>query len=71
MSAKSIYAFEPVPAGLTLEEQARVSVEAPVWTEDIRMDRLDKKIFPRLISVAEVAWTDEKEKLGIVSAQIC
>ena len=63
VSAKSIYAFEPVPAGLTLEEQARViGVEAPVWTEDIRMDRLDKKIFPRLISVAEVAWTDEKRK---------
>ena len=63
VSAKSIYAFEPVPAGLTLEEQARViGVEAPVWTEDIRMDRLDMKIFPRLISVAEVAWTDEKRK---------
>ena len=63
VSAKSIYAFEPVPGSLTLEERARViGVEAPVWTEDIRMDRLDMKIFPRLISVAEVAWTDEKRK---------
>jgi len=63
VSAKSIYAFEPVPSSLTLEERARViGVEAPVWTEDIRMDRLDRKVFPRLISVAEVAWTDEKRK---------
>ena len=63
VSAKSIYAFEPVPGSLTPEERARViGVEAPVWTEDIRMDRLDSKIFPRLISVAEVAWTDEKRK---------
>ena len=63
VSAKSIYAFEPVPGSLTLEERARViGVEAPVWTEDIRMDRLDRKVFPRLISVAEVAWTDEKRK---------
>ena len=54
VSAKSIYAFEPVPGSLTPEERARViGVEAPVWTEDIRMDRLDSKIFPRLISVAE------------------
>ena len=63
VSAKSIYAFEPVPGSLTPEERARViGVEAPVWTEDIRMDRLDKKVFPRLISVAEVGWTDEKRK---------
>ena len=63
VSAKSIYAFEPVPGSLTPEERVRViGVEAPVWTEDIRMDRLDSKIFPRLISVAEVAWTDEKRK---------
>ena len=33
------------------------------------MDRLDKKVFPRLISVAEVGWTDcEKEKLEIIPA---
>jgi len=63
VSAKSIYAFEPVPGSLTLEERARViGVEAPVWTEDIRMDRLDKKVFPRLISVAEVGWTTAEKK---------
>ena len=63
MSAKSIYAFEPVPGSLTPEERACViGVEAPVWTESILMDRLDKKVFPRLISVAEVGWTDEKRK---------
>ena len=63
VSAKSIYSFEPVPGSLTPEERARViGVEAPVWTEDIRMDRLDRKVFPRLISVSEVVWTDEKRK---------
>ena len=60
--ARSIYTFEPVPAGLTQEERNRIiGLEAPVWTESILMDRLDKKVFPRLISVAEVGWTDCRE----------
>jgi hexosaminidase len=63
VSTQSIYAFEPVPGDLTQEERARViGVEAPVWTEDILMNRLDKKVFPRLISVAEVAWTPAEKK---------
>ena len=70
MPARSIYTFDPVPAGLTQEERNRIiGLEAPVWTESILMDRLDKKVFPRLISVAEVGWTDcEKEKLEIIPA---
>jgi len=61
--ARSIYTFEPVPAGLTQEERNRIiGLEAPVWTESILMDRLDKKVFPRLISVAEVGWTSAEKK---------
>ena len=63
VSTRSIYGFDPVPSDLSQEERARViGVEAPVWTEDILMDRLDKKVFPRLIAVAEVAWTSEEMK---------
>ena len=63
VSARSIYDFEPVPGGLTQEEQKRIiGLEAPVWTAGIKMDRLDMKIFPRLISVAEVAWTPAEMK---------
>lgn len=63
VSTKSIYSFSPIPEGLTPEEEKRIiGLEAPVWTEHILMDRLDKKIFPRLLSVAETGWTPDGKK---------
>ena len=64
VSAKSIYAFEPVPGSLTQEERARVHRcgSSRYGRRSIRMDRLDKKVFPRLISVAEVGWTTAEKK---------
>ena len=63
VSTKSIYSFNPIPKGLTPEEEDRIiGLEAPVWTEQIQLNRLDKKVFPRLLSVAETGWTSPKVK---------
>lgn len=63
VSTKSIYHYNPVPENLTPAQQKLViGVEAPVWTETILNDRLDLKVFPRLLAVAEIAWTDGKKK---------
>jgi len=57
-SIGKILAWEPVPAGFTPQQSARVlGVEAAVWTEFIESERyLEFMTFPRLLAFAEVAW---------------
>ena len=60
-----IYNWEPVPAGLSPEQQNLVwGVQCNVWTEWIpTVDRMDYMIFPRALAVSERAWTrQDKEK---------
>ena len=38
-------------------------VEAPLWTETIvTRDNLEYMVFPRLIGVAEIAWSEEENR---------
>jgi hexosaminidase len=58
---QKIYAADPVPDGLTREQQDRViGAESPLWTEQVPQERVDEKVFPRLIALAEVLWTPKK-----------
>jgi hexosaminidase len=53
---EAVYRFDPMPAGLTPEQQSRVlGPHAPVW--DQREDQVDSRTFPRLYALAEIAWT--------------
>lgn len=54
-----VYAFEPVPAGLTQKEKTRIlGVQANLWSETLRDRRdIDYRAFPRLAALAEIAWT--------------
>ena len=58
LSLAGVYAFDPVPAGLTAAEEALViGGQANVWTE--HMDsarRIDYMAFPRLCAFAETVW---------------
>lgn len=61
--ASKIFHYDIVPRNLTPEQQKLIiGVEAPLWTETVKMDRLDNKIFPRLITLAETAWVKHSEK---------
>jgi hexosaminidase len=60
VSTRTMYAYEPVPQGLTPEQAGHVlGLEGAVWTEGIaERDRWDHQAFPRLCALAEAAWTD-------------
>ena len=60
----SIYDFEPVPKDLT-KQQAKhiIGVQANLWTEYVPKPELVEQLaFPRLFSLAEIAWTSPDNK---------
>lgn len=58
---EKIYALDPVPQGLTPEEQKKVlGVQGNLWSEYIfNQPKLEYMAFPRAIALSEVAWTSE------------
>lgn len=60
VSTRDVYAFDPVPPGLTHDEAKHVlGGQANLWTEHIDSPRtVDYYAFPRLCALAEVLWSD-------------
>jgi hexosaminidase len=53
-----VYAFEPVPPGLSAQESARIlGGEATLWSEGITTANFDLMAFPRLLAFAETLWS--------------
>src|SRR5665213_84544 len=54
-----IYSYNPTPAVLTPDQQKFIlGVQANVWTEYIPTDnKLEYMVLPRMLALAEVAWT--------------
>ncbi|KAH7329621.1 putative beta-N-acetylhexosaminidase [Stachybotrys elegans] len=63
LTPEDIFAYEPVPAGLSKDEAGKViGVQANVWTEHMEsMRRVEYMAYPRLCAFAEVAWGKSKE----------
>jgi hexosaminidase len=61
-----IYEFDPAPASLTAEQAAHVlGAEAAMWTgyPNARSEAgVERGIFPRLLAVAELAWTPQERR---------
>jgi len=59
-----VYSFDPVPAALGSQAAAHIlGVQANLWTHYARTDEaMDHQLFPRLIALAEVAWTPQSER---------
>lgn len=61
---KKIYSFDPIPANLA--EKAKSNIiggECNMWTEHVENEKeLDRKVFPRMIGLAEVLWTYPKNR---------
>ncbi|GFZ86561.1 hypothetical protein GCM10011408_01230 [Dyella caseinilytica] len=55
----SIYAFNPIPASLTVAQASHVlGAQANVWTEHIpTMQHVEHAVFPRLDALSEVTWS--------------
>lgn len=59
-----VYSYNPVPAVLTKKEAGLVyGVQANLWTEYIpTAEQCEYMIYPRILALAEVAWSDPARK---------
>lgn len=59
-----VYAFEPVPGELTTGEARHVlGPQANLWTEYVETpEHLEYMLFPRLLALAEVAWSPREAR---------
>lgn len=57
----SAYMWEPTELVEGIGKDDILGVEAPLWTETIeKMDDIEYMVFPRLIGIAEIAWTSDR-----------
>lgn len=72
VTLRQVYDFEPLPQGLSKEEQAFViGPQANLWTEFVATeDRASEMLLPRLAAMAEVQWIapGNKDYFRFVSA---
>ena len=56
---KTTYAYNPVPAALSPEQQKLIlGVQANVWTEYISTEnKVEYMLLPRMLALSEIAWT--------------
>lgn len=61
---KKVYDYHPVPSSLTPAESKYIKgVQANLWTEYIKgRQQIDYMLYPRMAALAEVAWSEEKQK---------
>jgi hexosaminidase len=55
--------FDPVPPGMPAELVRRVlGMEGLLWTEYSPQETVERKTFPRLCAVSEVAWSPSNDR---------
>jgi hexosaminidase len=61
---KKVYSYEPIPDSLTKEEAKYIlGAQANMWTEYIATEHhLEYMLLPRMLALAEVDWTNPKNK---------
>lgn len=61
---KKVYGFDPIPKDLTpSERELIIGGECNMWTEHVPNEKtLDSKVFPRLLAMAEVLWSDSSSR---------
>jgi len=60
---RACYSFNLVPGELTAEEATHVlGSEANMWGESAPQDKIDNRLFPRLLALSEVFWTKPENK---------
>ena len=64
ISTEDVYLYNPVPQGFGANQTARVlGVQANFWSHiDRTPPPIDRQLFPRLIALSEIAWTDNDKK---------
>ncbi len=64
ISLSKAYSFNPIPAGLSPEMEAKVlGMGCQMWGEFIpTVEKMNQQVFPRLAAYAECAWTQNDQK---------
>lgn len=64
LTVEKVYSYNPVPDSLNAEEAKLIKgVQANLWTEYIpTQEHAEYMIYPRLLSLSEVAWSDKIRK---------
>lgn len=59
-----VYSYDPLPRELNSEQQRLVrGVQANIWTEYLpTSEKIEYMVFPRLLAMAEVAWTAQAQR---------
>lgn len=56
------YSFEPIPDELSADEKKFIlGGEANLWTERAPQETVDSKLFPRILALAEVFWSNPQK----------
>ncbi len=59
LTLEKVYEFDPVPEGLEpLYRKYILGGECNMWTEFAPQELIDNKMFPRMLAMAEVLWSD-------------
>lgn len=61
INSKRIYAYEPIPIGASKEQISHyMGIQANFWSHIDRTEtRIDSQLFPRLLALAERAWSEK------------
>ncbi len=57
---RKVYAFDPIPEELTAEQaQFILGGECNMWSERAPRELVDSKVFPRILAISEIFWTNK------------
>ncbi len=60
---KKVYSFDPVPVELNADEKKHIlGGECNMWSEYAPQEKVDSRLFPRILALAEVVWTYPAER---------
>lgn len=64
LTLEKVYSFEPIPSELTADEAKHIlGAQANLWAEYIINEKhMEYMIYPRLLALAEVVWTQSENK---------
>lgn len=66
-----VYGWEPLPESLRAWEEGLLGIQANMWTEDVpTADAAGERLFPRLLAVAETAWSAPESGTSPISGAV-
>ncbi len=63
INLEKVYSFDPIPAELNEDEKKHIlGGECNLWSERAPQEKVDGRMFPRILAMSEVLWTYPKNR---------